>query len=55
LLSTAAVLVLVSVDARQDFSRSGNRESLDRANGLLHAGYWVGASAILPRALSIVW
>jgi hypothetical protein len=55
LLSTAAVLVLLSVDARNEFSASGSGSDLDRANSLLHAGFWVGGAVLVPRAISVAW
>ncbi|HEY3500444.1 MAG TPA: hypothetical protein VGK73_37385 [Polyangiaceae bacterium] len=55
LLSTAAVLVLLSVDARNDFSATGDDVELDRANALLTAGFWVGGAVLVPRAISVAW
>jgi hypothetical protein len=55
LLTVGAALVLSSVGARADHSRDGRRESLDRANDLLHAGLWVGGAAVVPRVVSVAW
>jgi len=47
--------VLVSIDARNNFSRTGQGGDLARANDLRRAGLWVGGAAIVPRVISVLW
>jgi len=55
LITSAAVLVLLSVDARANYSATLHQSSLDRANNSLRAGQWFGGLAIVPRVVSILW
>lgn len=55
LLGTSAVLVLTSINARNEFANSQRQADLNRANDRLRQAYWVGGFALAPRVLSVAW
>jgi len=54
LLTASAVFVLLSIEARNDYSAGSGQAALDRANHRLHTAYVLGGLAVVPRLLSVV-